>query len=217
MTGGGDAARRLGAAAGRDGSPTDWFDELYRRAEAGDAAIPWDRGGPHPLLEAWLGERRLAGVRAVVPGAGTGWDAELLASRGADVVAFDVSPAAVDAVRRRHPGSRARHVVADLLALPAEWAGAFDLVAEVMTVQSMPRRVRDAATGCVASLVAPGGTLLVIGVRHPDGLALDAGPPWPLTADELAAFARDGMRVVESHDEASGGVTRVRVELRRPT
>jgi hypothetical protein len=32
---------------------TAWFERLYAAAEAGDAEVPWDRGGPNPFLEQW--------------------------------------------------------------------------------------------------------------------------------------------------------------------
>jgi hypothetical protein len=70
--------------------------------------------------------------------------------------------------RRRFPDSAVDYVVADLLDLPPEWHRAFDLVVEVITVQALPDPPRARAIACVASLVAPGGTLIVIsapGVR----------------------------------------------------
>jgi hypothetical protein len=81
--------------------------------------------------------------------------------------------------------------VADLLALPSAWNGAFDLVAELYTVQALYGQAREAAIGALPGLVAPGGTLLVIAratdeenpVRDP------AMMPWPLTRSELGALA----------------------------
>jgi hypothetical protein len=43
-------------------------------------------------------------------------------------------------------------------------------------------------------LVAPGGTLLVIAVPD-EGEA--AGPPWPLTREEVEAFAGEGLAAVK--------------------
>ncbi|CCH76468.1 Methyltransferase type 12 [Nostocoides japonicum T1-X7] len=208
-------AKALGGTAATGGSPTGWFDELYARAESGEVDVPWDRGEPHPLLVTWLGDRRLDGVRTVVPGTGTGWDAELLASRGADVVAFDVSPVAVAAVQRTHPRSTVAYVVSDLLQLSPAWSGAFDLVVEAMTVQSMPRRVRREATAAVCRLAGPGATLLLIGGRHPAGGSLEAGPPWRLTEGELASFEAEGLHRVGVLESSTDEVVRYLVELRR--
>lgn len=206
-----EAARELSRDAAGTGSPTAWFDELYREADAGRAVVPWDRGSASPLLLEWLGERRLDGLRSVVPGVGTGWDAELLAERGAQVVAFDVSEHAVLASERRHAPTEVAYVVSDLLALSPGWSRAFDLVVEAMTVQSMPRRVRSDATAAVRALVAPGGTLLVIGIRHPEGADLEQGPPWLLTGPELDAFADEGLSVVSVLEDGA----RYLLELRR--
>jgi len=143
------------------------------------------------VLLDWARERGIAGAgkRAVVVGSGLGRDAELIASLGFDTVAFDVSPTAVRGAQRRHPESKVRYVVADLLELPVGWPGAFDLVVESITVQSLPRRLRVQATAAVADLVAPAGTLIVVsGVlgEHEDP---DDGPPWPLTRPEIEAFS----------------------------
>jgi len=168
---------------------TAWFERLYAAAEAGDAEVPWDRGGPNPFLEQWVRERGLdgAGRRALVIGTALGDDAELLAGRGYAVTAFDVSPTAVEGARRRFPGSSVDYHVADLLDLPSGWAGAFDLVAECITVQALPVTLRSQAIGAIASTVAPGGILVVVsGIWDGDGPR--DGPPWPLTRSELDRF-----------------------------
>ena len=59
-----------------------------------------------------------AGKTALVVGAGTGWDAELIADRGFDTTAFDISPTAIETAHRNHPDSKAHYIVADLLAPP---------------------------------------------------------------------------------------------------
>jgi len=80
-----------------------------------------------------------------------------------------------------------------LLHLPRSWLRAFDLVAEIITVQALPRAVRQRATASVARLTAPGGILLVIAAVH-DGTGEPVpGPPWPLTRAEIDAFAADGL------------------------
>ena len=114
----------LPRAAVSEHEDTAWFERLYAAAEAGDAEVPWDRGGPNPFLEQWVRERGLegAGRRALVIGTALGDDAELLAARGYAVTAFDVSPTAIEGARRRFPDSSVDYRVADLLDLPAECA-----------------------------------------------------------------------------------------------
>jgi hypothetical protein len=184
-------------ALGRD-EPTAWFEVLYSAAADGRAVIPWDRGQANPLLVDWLERASFAGKgrRALVVGAGLGHDAEFVAGRGFETTAFDVSPTAVQAARERHPGSPVDYRSADLLALPEEWAGAFDLAVEIHTVQALPRDLRQKAIEGVVRTVAPGGTLMVIARILEEGEDPEAGPPWPLTRVEMEAFGGPGTTVV---------------------
>jgi 2-polyprenyl-3-methyl-5-hydroxy-6-metoxy-1,4-benzoquinol methylase len=194
---------------------TAWFERLYAAAEAGEAEVPWHRGGPNPFLEQWVRERSVegAGRRALVIGTALGDDAELLAARGFAVTAFDISPTAIEGARRRFPESEVDYRVADLLDLPEEWRGAFDLVAEAITVQALPLPLRDEAIDAIASTVAPGGTLVVVsGIWDGDGPR--DGPPWPLTRPELNRFSRT-LRVVEVGVARLGSEARWRGEYTR--
>lgn len=185
-------ARRLAAEAQND--PTGWFEPLYAEAATGDAIVPWDRDEPNPLMVDWLEQHQHDdGGRAMVVGCGLGRDAEYVASLGFHTTAFDVAPTAVRTARERFPESAVEYVVADLLDPPAKWAGAFDLVVESITVQSMPLSVRADAIRHVGRLVAPGGELLVISGIRGEGEQVD-GPPWPLTRTEVESFAVDGLR-----------------------
>lgn len=201
-----EAARTLAARTG-PGEPNAWFEELYAAAQRGEAVVPWDRGGAHPLLEWWLQERVGARIwpdepRAVVVGAGPGHDARLLDRLGFLTTAFDISPTAVSAAAQRLRDTTVSVQQADLLTLPEAWAGGFDLVVEAMTVQAMPRHLRDRATAAVRALVAPGGVLLVIGMHLPSGGDPEDGPPWLLTRADIDAFGRDGLTPAHSEDQA---------------
>ena len=169
---------------------TAWFERLYAAAEAGEAEVPWHRGRPNPFLEQWVREHSPDGTgrTALVIGTALGDDAELLAARGFAVTAFDISPTAIEGARRRFPDSTVDYRVADLLELPAEWRGAFDLVAEAITVQALPLSLRDQAIDAIAATVAPGGTLVVVSGIWYGGGPRD-GPPWPLTRAELDRFS----------------------------
>ncbi|WP_446666469.1 class I SAM-dependent methyltransferase [Flexivirga sp. B27] len=212
-----DRAQEFANDSLADGSPTAWFDRLYDAAGRGQAEVPWDRGAPHPLLAEWFAqhpeEATGDGRTAIVPGAGPGHDSELLASLGFRTTAFDVAPTAIEQVRAAHPDSPVDYQVADLFELPTEWQGAFDLVVESMTVQSMPRDVRANATAAVRSLVAPGGVLLVIGGVLPADHDPAYGPPWRLTRHEIEAFGDDGLALQRIDQDAEGN--RYRAEFRR--
>ena len=169
--------------------PTAWFELLYADAARGVAEVPWDRHEPSVLLTAWASRGRVdgSGRTAVVVGAGYGRDAEFIARLGYRTTAFDISPTAVRDTRTRFPDTAVDYVVADLLDLPRAWLGGFDLVVEDMTVQALPESLRAQATEAVASLVAPGGTLVVVAAARDDDEVRE-GPPWPLTAAQAHAF-----------------------------
>jgi len=129
--------------------PIAWFDRVYREARGQPGAVPWADLEPNPALLSWAklsrgGESARSswdgcGERALVVGAGLGDDAEYLSSRGCDVVAFDVSDTAVAWCKKRFPRSRVRYEVADLLAPPASYAGAFDFVFRLLILSRLQR------------------------------------------------------------------------------
>jgi hypothetical protein len=214
-------AKRLAAEALADDDATGWFEQLYAAAQHGDAVVPWDRGAPHVLLTEWAQARDLNGdgQRALVVGSGLGADAEHLAGLGFDTVAFDVSPTAIATTRRRFPDSAVQYLAADLLDPPSEWRGAFDLVLESLTVQSLPDPPRRKAIARVAGLVGPGGTLLVIATARSEDAGPVQGPPWPLTRAEIDAFGAGDLqpvRIEDVRDPAGRVPTRWRAEFRRP-
>jgi SAM-dependent methyltransferase len=213
-------ARRLAGESLASGDPTGWFERLYAAAETGQAAVQWDRQAPHYLLTEWAARAQVdgAGRRAVVVGCGLGDDAEYVARLGFDTTAFDVSASAVGAARDRFPGSAVRYVTADLLAPPAAWHHAFDLVVESLTLQALPDPPRRRAVVNVGHLVGPGGTLLVIArARDPDVEPGD-GPPWALTRAEIDALLGTGLhadRIEELRDEGPPATHRWRAQFSR--
>jgi SAM-dependent methyltransferase len=216
-----EQARRLAAESLDADDPTGWFERLYAAATHGEAAVPWDRGAPHRLLVDWARAHGVdgGGRRALVVGCGLGEDAEYVAGLGFDTVAFDIAPTAVRAARDRFPGSPVRYLTADLLAPPAEWGQAFDLVVESLTVQALPRTLRPAAIARVAGMAAPEGTLVVIAAAREESDGPVDGPPWPLTRAEVEAFAASGLRTVrieDIRDPADPGVRRWRAEFTLP-
>jgi hypothetical protein len=184
-------ARQLAAESIAKGDATGWFETLNAAAEQGTATIPWAGHAPCPRLVSALTGHTGDGP-ALVIGCGFGDDAEYVASLGFTTVAFDVSPTAIAGARRRFPHSTVDYTTADLLAPPPTWAGAFDLVVEVFTLQVLTGAARRAAFARTAQLVAPGGRLLVIaGVCDEDD---DPGTmPWPLTRAEIESFCGYGL------------------------
>src|SRR3954465_208040 len=166
------------------------FEAMYAGGGAGGAKPPWDYGAPRPQLVEWAESQHLAGGgrEALVVGCGYGADAEFLASLGYLTAGFDFAPTAIAGARRKHPDTQVTYLVADVLDLPREWHGMFDLVVESLTVQSMPPEQHSVATRNIAALVAPEGTLLVLATTREEHSEVK-GPPWPLTREQLEVFA----------------------------
>lgn len=194
-----DLADELGRAAVADGDPTRWYDELWSAAGRGEVAMPWDHTEPHPVLAA-ADVADGAGRTAVVVGCGLGGDSEHLARHGWRTTAFDVSPAAVAAVRDRYPDSAVDYRVGDLLDPDDDLARGFDLVVEIYTLQALHPSLREPAVAGLRTLTAPAGTLLVVQHVRRDGEPRTEEPPWRLDRAEVEAVAGDGL-VLDELDE----------------
>ena len=186
-------AGKLAAEPAAASDATSWFELLYQAAARGEATIPWASLAPNPLLVQWAAARSLRGTgrTALVVGCGFGDDAEFVASLGFTVVAFDISPTAIDGARGRFPGSSVDYTTGDLLNPPAAWRGAFDLVVEIYTIQPLHGTARTTALSMLPRLVAPGGALLII-AHATEESAPDRDPasfPWPLTRAEIGSAA----------------------------
>ena len=182
------------------GDPLGWFEALYAQAGGDEAIISWADLAPNSNLIDWLDRTSAAGPgRALKVGSGLGDDAEELARRDFDTTAFDISPSAVAWTRRRFPHSGVSYMVADLFAAPTGWASSFELVLESYTLQVLPPQLRPDAMRCIASFIAPGGTLLVIARgREPD--EPKGRMPWPLTRGELSRFEAFGLQEIAFED-----------------
>ena len=196
-----DEVRKLAGESIARGDATGWFEELYQRAGSQWDSIPWADLVANPYLIDWLDTGRVSGDgrSCLVVGCGLGDDAELLAARGFDVVAYDISSTAIAGCTARFPASRVDYVVADALAPPADWKRRFKLVFESYTLQVLPPEARAVATKAIAETVAPSGELLVLcrarNANEPRGEL-----PWPLTREELDAFCALGLNAVKIED-----------------
>jgi SAM-dependent methyltransferase len=181
--------------------PTAWFEQLYARAEAGEARVPWAMMRPNPLLTEWLDQEAIdgAGKRALVVGCGLGDDAQAFAGRGFATTAFDISPTAIAVCQRRFPDSAVDYQAVDLFQPPGEWRGAFDFVFESRTIQALPWELCEPAIAQIAAFVAPRGSLLALCFGR-DPQEDRRGIPWPLSRVELAAFQSHGLNEAAFED-----------------
>jgi 2-polyprenyl-3-methyl-5-hydroxy-6-metoxy-1,4-benzoquinol methylase len=133
----------------------DAYDAWHDARESGNwddpPMAPW-----HLLTIAHLPEVR--GKRVLEIGCGRGVFARYLAERGAEVVAADFSPAAVEHARRRLEGLHATALVADIQDVPFP-DGDFDVVVSQETLEHVPDPMLGLAE--LVRVTRPGGKLIV--------------------------------------------------------
>ena len=157
-----------------------------------DGPPPWDIGRPQPAFVRLADEGRLTG-RLLDAGCGTGENALLAASRGADVTGIDVAPTAIARARAKaaERGLTARFEVADALDL-----GRLSLTVDTVIDSGMFHNFGDGDRArYVASLAAvlrPAGVchLMCFSDRQPGTWG-----PRRVRAEELRAAFSDGWTV----------------------
>jgi copper chaperone CopZ/2-polyprenyl-3-methyl-5-hydroxy-6-metoxy-1,4-benzoquinol methylase len=176
-----------------------WFAKVYELAGEDEANIPWAALSPNSLLTDWLSRQDIREQRVLDVGCGLGDNAEAFSAAGARVSAFDYVDRAVAWAKSRFPESSVDYRVADLFAPPKDWIGAFDLVHECYTLQTLREEALGDAAGALASMTAPGGRLLVISSAREEEEPRTT--PWrPLTRREMESLAVDGLSLVEIDD-----------------
>ena len=173
-----------------------FFETVYEEAGGDAAAVPWADLEAKDKLDRWLKEHPNAGSKAIDVGCGLGDNAEAISMAGWNTTAFDFSPKAIDWAKARFPDTTVEYHVADLFDLPGDWIGKFDLVHECYTMQSIPPETLERSLPAIASLVAPGGTLLVYTRIREDGGEVD-GPPWPLEESSAVKFSELGFQLLD--------------------
>jgi SAM-dependent methyltransferase len=176
------------------------WEQRYR-----EGRTAWDLGGPPPALVREIARRRAPpSLRVLVPGAGFGHDALAWARAGHAVTAVDVAPTPCRALVER--SARAGVAVdvrqADLLALPPEFAGAFDVVWEQTCLCALAPEQHAAYARAVREALRPGGTYLGLFWNH----GQPGGPPFDVSrAAVRALFASEGeVGLADVPDSAPG-------------
>ena len=172
-----------------------FFETVYASSGGDTAQVPWADLQVKDKLEQWLEGKSGIDLRAVDVGCGLGDNAEAMAQSGYNTIGFDFSKQAIDWAKQRFENSPVKYEVADLSQLPEHYLQAFDLVHECYTLQSIPPETLAWSIPAVASLVAPGGTLLVYTRSRSDG-AQASGPPWPLEESVVMSFENEGLELV---------------------
>lgn len=194
---------------------TTLFDETYWNDRYGNSGKIWS-GNPNPQLVAEVAPldsgRPGAPKRALDVGCGEGADSVWLAKQGWQVTGVDISSVALQRAAEHCTGLESAGAIAwehhDLL----DWIpplASFELVSAQF--MHLPRADREQLFARLASAVAPGGTLLIVGHSPADR---EAGSHRALstdkffTADEIAAAldaALWDVLVAESRPRSTAG------------
>ena len=134
------------------------YDWMYRRG------APWEGSTKHDFVDLLSSGRispEAVGPRAIDLGCGIGDYTRLLASHGFEVFGVDLSPVAIERARSTSEPTEAspRFVNADLLDLPDQVRGPFDLLVDIGTLDDFPRSRRPEAVEVMTSLSRPGSVL----------------------------------------------------------
>jgi len=175
---------------------TEFFNSVYDRANDDAAQIPWADLAPKSQIVDWLAANRGGGHKALDIACGLGDNAEAISAAGYQTIAFDLSSTAIHWAKRRFVDSQVDYQTANLFELPQSWLNKFDLVNECYTLQALPPQMLRQSSSAIASLVKPGGNLLVYTrLRHQDHSV--EGPPWPLSQQDAFEFAEIGYELVQ--------------------
>jgi hypothetical protein len=152
-----------------------------------EGRTPWDAGQACPSLVDLVENEELAAGRALVPGAGSGYDVLALASPDRHAVGLDLA----DGARERFETLR------DDQNVPKEWAEVvvadffdwqpdrpFDVIWDYTFLCAIEPEMRLRWAERIDDLLAPGGELvtLIFPVGDPpEELAADDGPPYPMS------------------------------------
>ena len=177
----------------------EFFNAVYAQANGDAAYVPWADLEAKEKLNQWLkdnnGFNLSKRLKAIDVACGLGDNAEAMAGAGYETTAFDLAVDAIDWAKARFPQSKIDYRQADLFQLPEEWIGQFDLVHECYTLQALQPDTLGKTASAIASLVKPGGRLLVFTRTRKNGGTVE-GPPWPLEEDKLEMFYELGFELV---------------------
>ena len=186
--------RELQAKFAARGDSLGWFEELYKESAGDNEQIPWADLEPNSYFRTWAESNGLKGNgrTALVVGCGLGEDAKYLHALGFKVTAFVISPTAIEWAKKLYGEADIEFVAADLFAPPKEWAGGFDFVLEIYTIQPLPIEMRPDVIDAIAAFVAKNGKLVVVTRGCEDDVEPDV-LPWPMSRRDLSRFTENGL------------------------
>lgn len=113
----------------------------------------------HRAVTRMLADQRLAGVRALDVGCGSGRWSRWLRDRGAQVTGIDPTAAMLETAERLSPGVEFRRMSATNIDVPPE---SFDFVLSVTVIQHLQPDEQVAAAASMCRVLKPGGRLFLL-------------------------------------------------------
>jgi len=157
--------------------------EVYWSQRYRDNNIPWDAGSATTPIKAYLDSLVDREIKVLIPGAGSGWEAEYARKAGFDqVYVLDISKLALDRLAERcgnFPPSSLLHE--DFFA----HKGTYDLVIEQTFFCALPPSWRSRYVEKMREIIRPGGILA--GVLFDDPLNTDH-PPFGGNEEEYRTY-----------------------------
>lgn len=151
-----------------------------------ESRTPWDAGQSPPILTELVTAGTLPNGRALVTGAGSGYDVRTLATAERAVTGIDLSPVAkqrFDSLSADHPHrDQLDYVVGDLFAYaPAE---PFDMVWDYTCLCALEPQMRADWAAAMHRLLHPTrGELVALIFPVVPGKDPTQGPPYPMTTE----------------------------------
>ncbi|KAL4193808.1 hypothetical protein AMTRI_Chr06g201190 [Amborella trichopoda] len=172
-----------------------------------EGLVPWDLGGPTPVILHLLQTQTLPSGRALVPGCGSGYDVVALASPQRYVVGLDISDNALDKAKELSSSAPNSDHFTFLKADFFNWKPneAFDLIFDYTFFCAIDPRLRPTWAKRMRLLLKPGGELITL--IFPIGNHV-GGPPYKVSAEEYEVVLRPlgfNLTYLEDNDLAVKG------------
>ena len=152
------------------------WEDRYQSGQTG-----WDRGAASPAIFTWMEHKQLKPCRIFIPGCGRGYEVAILAERGFQVTAVDITTAAMVSVRGllAQQGVSATLIQADLLQWEADFP--FDAIYEQTSLCALPPETWDEYADRLWRWLKPGGQLFALFMQTDQ----PGGPPFHCGMDRM--------------------------------
>lgn len=151
---------------------TDHLSDDYWNQRYIEGSTGWDLGIISPPIQAYIDQLSDKNLRILIPGAGSGHEAEYLHKKGfTDVHVLDFAPEAIATFLKRNPNFPKEHThVADFF----KYSDQYDLILEQTLFCAIDPILRQNYAEHTATLLRPGGKLVGLLFNR----TFEGGPPF---------------------------------------